>query len=131
MHEESLSEAAVQSSMCCYICTKAFTSSCLMLWRLRSETLVSAASLLSTVEPPAVQAPEKRRWCDLCKGEVAKWITYDDTHSAKNPTFWCQKCYHLMHYDAEGDLKYHGFKAVPYTLEYAPRATVQLPKKGQ
>jgi hypothetical protein len=54
----------------------------------------------------------------VCGARVAKKVTYDDRAAPHSPFFWCDDCYGLMHYDAEGAALYTDFSVFPYTQEY-------------
>jgi hypothetical protein len=58
------------------------------------------------------------RDCEVCGARVAKKVTYDDRAAPHSPFFWCDDCYGLMHYDAEGAALYTDFSVFPYTQEY-------------
>ena len=45
-------------------------------------------------------------------------VTYNDPHAPCNPCYWCDSCYHSMHYDQAGDLAYTDFQAFPYQYEH-------------
>lgn len=55
-----------------------------------------------------------RRLCGVCNLWSAKCVVYDDRLASENPTFYCQHCYHLLHYDNAGRLLYNDFKVFPY-----------------
>ena len=55
-----------------------------------------------------------RRRCGVCNLWSAKCVVYDDRLAVDNPTFYCQHCYHMLHYDEQGNLLYNDFKVFPY-----------------
>jgi hypothetical protein len=55
-----------------------------------------------------------RRLCGVCNLWSAKCVVFDDRLAVDNPTFFCQHCYHMLHYDQEGVLLYDDFKVFPY-----------------
>lgn len=59
-----------------------------------------------------------RRSCEACKVRIAKKVTYNDNHTPHSPFFWCEECFRLLHYDANGQLIYKGFLVFPYQGEY-------------
>lgn len=56
----------------------------------------------------------RRRKCGVCKVLTAQFVVYDDRLASKNPTFFCQHCYHCLHYTAEGALIYGDFCVFDY-----------------
>jgi len=56
----------------------------------------------------------RRRLCGVCNLWSAKCVVFDDRLTSDNPTFFCQHCYHLLHYDHQGDLLYDDFQVFPY-----------------
>lgn len=55
-----------------------------------------------------------RRKCNVCNLISAKCVVFDDRLTVDNPTFFCEHCYHSLHYDQEGVLLYDDFKVFPY-----------------
>lgn len=70
-----------------------------------------------------VQVPRSRRDCCICNttgqsGNLSVWVTHGDENAPCNPCFWCDECYHQMHYDDKHNLLYTGFDAFPYQYEH-------------
>ena len=64
-----------------------------------------------------MQERKFRRLCNICKSAASVWVTHDDKHAPENPCFWCEDCYHQMHYDADSTLLYSDYTALPYQYE--------------
>lgn len=60
------------------------------------------------------QAKMKRRKCFVCDVWSAKFVVYNDRLSSENPTFYCQHCYHCLHYSVDDQLLYNDFEVYPY-----------------
>jgi hypothetical protein len=56
----------------------------------------------------------KRRKCGICQLWSAQFMVYGDRLTITNPTFFCQHCYFLFHYDCNGNLLYNDFTVFPY-----------------
>jgi len=56
-------------------------------------------------------------------------VTYEDKNVPHTPFFWCNECFKLMHYDAEGQALYTDFRVFPYTHDYQPMLMQVGPKK--
>ncbi len=64
--------------------------------------------------PMLINKVESRRIpCIVCKEYTAKWITREDSFSPTDPSFFCDKCFRMLHYDTDGK-KLGSFKAWPY-----------------
>ncbi|XP_053558556.1 snRNA-activating protein complex subunit 3 isoform X2 [Bombina bombina] len=60
----------------------------------------------------------KRHWfwtrkCSVCKLYTARWVTNEDSLAPDDPCFFCDVCFKMLHYDAEGN-KLGEFLAYPY-----------------
>ncbi|XP_029461733.1 snRNA-activating protein complex subunit 3 isoform X3 [Rhinatrema bivittatum] len=60
----------------------------------------------------------KKHWlwtrkCCVCKMYTARWVTNDDSLAPDDPCFFCDVCFKMLHYDAEGN-KLGDFLAYPY-----------------
>ncbi|XP_072050799.1 snRNA-activating protein complex subunit 3-like [Amphiura filiformis] len=65
--------------------------------------------------PMMINKCEARRiHCIVCNVFTAKWITREDSFSPNDPSFFCNPCFRMLHYDADGK-KLGSFKAWPYT----------------
>ena len=51
--------------------------------------------------------------CIVCNKYTAKWVTREDSFSPSDPSFFCDKCFRMLHYDENG-VKLGSFKAWPY-----------------
>jgi hypothetical protein len=58
------------------------------------------------------------RHCEACGLRVARRVTYDDRSAPHTPFFWCDECFRLMHYDAQGRALYTDYKVFPYVHDY-------------
>jgi len=47
-------------------------------------------------------------------GRAARFVTYGDRLTAENPTFFCEQCYDIFHYDAGGQILYDDFTVFDY-----------------
>ncbi|XP_074851026.1 snRNA-activating protein complex subunit 3 [Carettochelys insculpta] len=60
----------------------------------------------------------KKHWlwtrkCFVCKTYTARWVTNEDSLAPEDPCFFCDVCFQMLHYDAEGN-KLGEFLAYPY-----------------
>ncbi|XP_054842756.1 snRNA-activating protein complex subunit 3 [Eublepharis macularius] len=60
----------------------------------------------------------KKHWiwtkkCFVCKMYTARWVTNDDSLAPQDPSFFCDVCFQMLHYDADGN-KLGEFLAYPY-----------------
>ncbi|XP_017693408.1 PREDICTED: snRNA-activating protein complex subunit 3 [Lepidothrix coronata] len=60
----------------------------------------------------------KKHWlctrkCFVCKMYTARWVTNRDSLAPEDPCFFCDVCFRMLHYDAEGN-KLGEFLAYPY-----------------
>ncbi|XP_064902243.1 snRNA-activating protein complex subunit 3 isoform X2 [Columba livia] len=60
----------------------------------------------------------KKHWlctrkCFVCKMYTARWVTNEDSLAPEDPCFFCDVCFRMLHYDAEGN-KLGDFLAYPY-----------------
>ncbi|XP_022104736.1 snRNA-activating protein complex subunit 3-like [Acanthaster planci] len=55
----------------------------------------------------------KRILCTCCNIYTAKWKTVGDSFSSIDPSFFCEKCFRMLHYDKEGN-KLGSFTAYPF-----------------
>uniref|UniRef100_A0AAF6DMA8 snRNA-activating protein complex subunit 3 n=1 Tax=Bos taurus TaxID=9913 RepID=A0AAF6DMA8_BOVIN len=60
----------------------------------------------------------KKHWlwtrkCFVCKMFTARWVTNNDSFAPQDPCFFCDVCFRMLHYDAEGN-KLGEFLAYPY-----------------
>uniref|UniRef100_A0A8B9S311 snRNA-activating protein complex subunit 3 n=1 Tax=Apteryx owenii TaxID=8824 RepID=A0A8B9S311_APTOW len=60
----------------------------------------------------------KKHWlctrkCFVCKMYTARWVTNKDSLAPEDPCFFCDVCFRMLHYDAEGN-KLGEFLAYPY-----------------
>lgn len=49
-------------------------------------------------------------------------MTYDDPVTPHTPFFWCNDCYHLMHYGEGGQALHTDYRVFPYSHEYGTNA---------
>lgn len=75
--------------------------------------------LMCCLKFPCLRLQERkvRRLCNLCKSTASVWVTHDDKYAPENPCFWCEDCYHQMHYDTSNTLLYSDYIALPYQWE--------------
>ena len=81
-----------------------------------SSSISSAAAADAAAQYPKLlyRGHMLRRPCGVCNLWSAKCVVFDDRLTAENPTFFCEHCYHLLHYDHNGALLYDDFKVFPY-----------------
>jgi snRNA-activating protein complex subunit 3 len=62
-----------------------------------------------------------RRKCDICTAVIATQVTYNDRLALPKftggPSFFCDQCYHMLHYDENNRLLYDDFAVFPYSGE--------------
>ncbi|XP_033634605.1 snRNA-activating protein complex subunit 3-like [Asterias rubens] len=64
--------------------------------------------------PVLTHKPYWRRNICLCCGiYTARWVTLEDSFSTTDPSFFCEKCFRMLHYDKNGK-KLGSFQAYPY-----------------
>ncbi|KAH0628327.1 hypothetical protein JD844_009327 [Phrynosoma platyrhinos] len=51
--------------------------------------------------------------CFVCKMYTARWVTNEDSLAPQDPSFFCNICFQMLHYDAHGN-KLGEFLAYPY-----------------
>ncbi|EQC29424.1 hypothetical protein SDRG_12887 [Saprolegnia diclina VS20] len=52
--------------------------------------------------------------CLICHNHAAKHVTFDDPMAVEDPMFYCESCYFMAHYDANGRLLDASFRVYPY-----------------
>ncbi|KAF0701211.1 Aste57867_8285 [Aphanomyces stellatus] len=54
--------------------------------------------------------------CLVCQLHSAKYVTFDDPMAVDDPMYYCESCYYVAHYDANGKLmaSVGNFKVFPY-----------------
>ncbi|CAI5991547.1 unnamed protein product [Closterium sp. NIES-65] len=57
------------------------------------------------------------RRCSVCDVNASTRVVYHDKLLAVDPSFLCEQCYHLLHYDEEGNLLYSDFQVYNYYHE--------------
>ncbi|XP_072445244.1 snRNA-activating protein complex subunit 3 [Chiloscyllium punctatum] len=60
----------------------------------------------------------KKHWmwtrkCSVCKLFIVRWVTNNDSFAPEDPAFFCDTCFRMLHYDADGN-KLGEFLAYPY-----------------
>eukprot|EP00026_Physarum_polycephalum_P005168 Phypoly_transcript_05197.p1 GENE.Phypoly_transcript_05197~~Phypoly_transcript_05197.p1 ORF type:complete len:577 (+),score=165.53 Phypoly_transcript_05197:201-1733(+) len=63
------------------------------------------------------QTKIRRRKCRVCDIYPAKCITIGDKLSPENPCFYCDLCYHPLHYTEDNQLLYDDYLVFPYFHE--------------
>lgn len=63
------------------------------------------------------QTKIRRRKCRVCDIYPAKCVTIGDKLSPENPCFYCDLCYHPLHYDEDNQLVYGNYLVFPYFHE--------------
>ncbi|XP_072373161.1 snRNA-activating protein complex subunit 3 isoform X2 [Scyliorhinus torazame] len=53
------------------------------------------------------------RKCSVCKLFIVRWVTNNDSFAPEDPSFFCDMCFRMLHYDADGN-KMGVFLAYPY-----------------
>ncbi len=61
-----------------------------------------------------IQSYNCMRRCCVCEVWSAKFVVYGDRLAESNPSFLCQHCYQMLHYDEKGKLIYSDFTVFPY-----------------
>lgn len=59
----------------------------------------------------------RHRKCSICNIYQARKVTYEDKLAPACPTFFCEQCYYLLHYNKDGCLLYNDFKVYDYYHE--------------
>lgn len=56
--------------------------------------------------------------CSVCHIYKATKVTLDDKLAGENPCYFCDNCYYLLHYSADGTLLYDRFQVYDYLQDY-------------
>ncbi|GMH28289.1 hypothetical protein Nepgr_030132 [Nepenthes gracilis] len=56
--------------------------------------------------------------CSVCAIYKATKVTVDDKWAGLNPCYFCENCYYLLHYAADGSLLYDRFSVYEYLQDY-------------
>jgi len=75
---------------------------------IRADLSEASARLIRTLPVPL----------QVCGLQTARKITYDDPSAPHTPFLWCDECFKLMHYAANGQALYTNFKVFPYVHDY-------------
>lgn len=59
------------------------------------------------------QAKVRRKKCVVCNAYLAKYETHNDRLATRSPCYFCERCYRLLHFAADGTLLSQ-HEAVPY-----------------
>ena len=86
----------------------------LYLTELRMHTAVY--DRINKVDYPLVvyQNKLRRRRCGVCEIWSARFVVYNDRLASSSPAFYCQHCYHCLHYTPDDILLYSDFDVFPY-----------------
>jgi len=60
------------------------------------------------------QCTRKMRKCSICVAWSARYVVFGDRLADTSPCFFCQHCYHALHYSKDGRLLYDDFTVFPY-----------------
>ncbi|KAL9681610.1 hypothetical protein QQ045_013395 [Rhodiola kirilowii] len=63
------------------------------------------------------QLKQRFQKCSVCKIFKATKITVDDKWAQDNPCYFCNQCYHLLHFSKDGVPLYDGFETCDYLHE--------------
>ncbi|XP_078070290.1 snRNA-activating protein complex subunit 3 isoform X2 [Mustelus asterias] len=67
-----------------------------------------------TLYPCVIKKPWMwTRKCSVCKLFIVRWVTNNDSFAPEDPGFFCDLCFRMLHYDADGN-KMGDFLAYPY-----------------
>lgn len=78
-----------------------------------------AKDVRDVLEYPVLKwhARVRHRKCGICNIYQARKVTYEDKLAPACPSFFCEQCYYLLHYDKAGCLLYDDFKVYDYYHE--------------
>lgn len=57
--------------------------------------------------------PKKKVVCMICRVFTSKWMTRNDSFTPSEPSYQCDTCFRMLHYDEDGK-KLGSFEAYPY-----------------
>ncbi|KAF9562815.1 small nuclear RNA activating complex, polypeptide 3 [Mortierella alpina] len=58
-----------------------------------------------------------RHRCRMCNTNPAYYITIDDRLAGETPSYFCEECYDVFHYDEDGNILYDDFKVFLYAFD--------------
>ncbi|KAF9283925.1 small nuclear RNA activating complex, polypeptide 3 [Mortierella alpina] len=63
---------------------------------------------------PVFKSKQIRHRCRMCNTNPAFYITIDDRLAGETPSYFCEECYDVFHYDEDGNILYDDFKVFLY-----------------
>ncbi|KAF9953718.1 small nuclear RNA activating complex, polypeptide 3 [Mortierella alpina] len=63
---------------------------------------------------PIFKSKQIRHRCRMCNTNPAFYITIDDRLAGETPSYFCEECYDVFHYDEDGNILYDDFKVFLY-----------------
>ncbi|CAI7858744.1 unnamed protein product [Closterium sp. NIES-53] len=92
---------------------------CKHAFRITDIRLLHALDPLNASEYPLLSHEPRcfLRRCSVCDVNASTRVVYHDKLLAVDPSFLCEQCYHLLHYDEEGNLLYSDFQVYNYYHE--------------
>ncbi|KAF9983375.1 small nuclear RNA activating complex, polypeptide 3 [Mortierella antarctica] len=70
--------------------------------------------------PKAIfKSKQTRHRCRMCNTNPAFYITIDDRLAGETPSYFCEECYDVFHYDEDGNILYDDFKVFLYAHDEA------------
>ncbi|KAF9966611.1 small nuclear RNA activating complex, polypeptide 3 [Mortierella alpina] len=68
---------------------------------------------------PVFKSKQIRHCCRMCNTNPAFYITIDDRLAGETPSYFCEECYDVFHYDVDGNILYDDFKVFLYAHDEA------------
>ncbi|KAG9324172.1 hypothetical protein KVV02_007401 [Mortierella alpina] len=65
------------------------------------------------------KSKQTRHRCRMCNTNPAFYITIDDRLAGETPSYFCEECYDVFHYDEDGNILYDDFKVFLYAHDEA------------
>eukprot|EP01006_Ploeotia_vitrea_P056960 TRINITY_DN68140_c5_g4_i1.p1 TRINITY_DN68140_c5_g4~~TRINITY_DN68140_c5_g4_i1.p1 ORF type:complete len:428 (-),score=26.81 TRINITY_DN68140_c5_g4_i1:856-2100(-) len=117
MQDHTFNDLSIKiGEQCCYMhqgnCIHHLVFTCL---RIRHP--MEDSKFLSEYPKRIWMAKYKKRKCSVCDIVPAKRVTFNDCLCCENPTFFCEQCYHKLHFTKDSKILYDNFELYPYWHE--------------
>jgi snRNA-activating protein complex subunit 3 len=55
--------------------------------------------------------------CGCCEVKAAIYFTYEDAFAENSSSVWCEECYEVFHFKADGERSYDDFKVLRFECD--------------